>query len=378
MSMDKALWYEISGNTTVDIIDKVCQLEYGVLAADTGNIGMLENIRLPQRMGLAFYVHSIGDIDTVRSNGKLAKKLCYIIADDLKVWEQIKNGSEEKNGLIMKVNDREELDKVVELVVSSHPDIVIITFKDPTNIPLELILAVSQNSKCRIFKRVKDSRDGQVSLLTMEKGADGLVFSSNDIHEIIKMSEALKQSNTRKFDLQEAVVTNIKPAGMGSRICIDTTSELKQTEGMLLGSTSNGGLLTCSETHFLPYMNLRTFRVNAGGLHLYVWGPDDRAVYLSDLRAGSVVYAVDHTGNARIVTVGRIKMESRPLLYIECEINGIKINTFIQDDWHVRMFGSKGGILPSSEIRTGDRLLGYIDEPGRHVGLKINESLKEL
>jgi 3-dehydroquinate synthase class II len=192
------------------------------------------------------------------------------------------------------------------------------------------------------------------------------------------MSNIIQHSNKYKFELKEATVTAIKPTGMGSRVCIDTTSDLTQDEGMILGSTSSGGLLTCSETHFLPYMNLRTFRVNAGGIHLYVWGPNDQAVYLSDLKAGDKIYVVNSSGEARAVTVGRLKIESRPLLYIECEIEGIKINTFIQDDWHVRMFGSKGEIRPSSEIKVGDKLLGYLDKPGRHVGLKIDETIKEV
>jgi 3-dehydroquinate synthase class II len=87
---------------------------------------------------------------------------------------------------------------------------------------------------------------------------------------------------------------------------------------------------------------------------------------------------VDSSGEARVVTIGRLKIESRPLLYIECEIDGVKINTFIQDDWHVRMFGSKGEIYPSSEIKVGDKLLGFLDKRGRHVGLRIEETIKEV
>ncbi|HEX3043577.1 MAG TPA: 3-dehydroquinate synthase II [Bacillota bacterium] len=42
------------------------------------------------------------------------------------------------------------------------------------------------------------------------------------------------------------------------------------------------------------------------------------------------------------------------------------------------MFGSKGEILPSGEIKSGDKLLGFLDKPGRHVGLKIEETIKEV
>jgi 3-amino-4-hydroxybenzoic acid synthase len=87
---------------------------------------------------------------------------------------------------------------------------------------------------------------------------------------------------------------------------------------------------------------------------------------------------MDVNGNARVVTIGRMKIERRPLLLIECEIEGKRVNVFIQDDWHVRVFGGKGEVRPSSEIKIGDELLGYLDQPGRHVGIKIQETIKEV
>ena len=45
---------------------------------------------------------------------------------------------------------------------------------------------------------------------------------------------------------------------------------------MLIGSTSQGGILACPEVFFLPYMELRPFRVNAGGVHSYVYAMNDR------------------------------------------------------------------------------------------------------
>ncbi len=377
MKSEKVLWFEVTAETSVGIVDKVCQMAYDVLVMDVGKIQMMENIKLPQRIKIALIVSTVEDVEVVKSSEKLWKKTEYIIARDASLLDLLKRKFEQKVGLIIDVLDRETLDRAVELV-KKELDAAIIEFKDPTNIPLELILATTQSSPCKILKKVKNFRDGEVSLMTMEDGADGLMLSSNDIGEIVEVGDLINRSNRKVFDLKPAVVTSIKPAGMGSRVCIDTTSELTQDEGMILGSTSSGGILTCSETHFLPYMNLRTFRVNAGGIHLYVWGPNEKAVYLSDLRAGDKVYAVNSSKEARVVTVGRVKIEARPLLFIECDIDGVKVNTFIQDDWHVRMFGSNGEIRPSSEIRVGDKLLGFLDMPGRHVGLRINETIKEV
>lgn len=66
-----------------------------------------------------------------------------------------------------------------------------------------------------------------------------------------------------KLDLISAKVTDVTHVGMGKRVCIDTVDCLKQNEGMLVGSKSCGGVLVSSETHYLPYMDLRPFRVNA-------------------------------------------------------------------------------------------------------------------
>ncbi len=375
-NQEKKVWFEITKDTTPNIIDKVCQLNYHILLININDIKILTDLKLPQRIKLAVIIASLNDIKLLQENNYLFSKTDYLITENIELLKQFKKDSSPKVGLMIRIDDKPTLEKAVQLVMDN--ELIIIEFKDPTNIPLELILATSQRSSCRIYKKVKEARDGEVSLMTMEAGADGLVLTTRNIKEIISLDKIIQRFNQIQLGLKEAIVKNITPAGMGTRVCIDTTSELTQDEGIILGSTSSGGLLTCSETHFLPYMNLRVFRVNAGGIHLYVWGPDDRVVYLSDLRAGDKVLAVNSKGKARVVTVGRLKIESRPLLLIECEIEGVSINTFIQDDWHVRMFGSKGEIRPSSEVKINDKLLGFLDQPGRHVGLRIDETIKEV
>lgn len=164
---------------------------------------------------------------------------------------------------------------------------------------------------------------------------------------------------------------------MGKRVCIDTVDCLKQNEGMLVGSKSCGGVLVSSETHYLPYMDLRPFRVNAGAIHSYIWGPDDMSPYLSDLKAGSKVLCVDTEGNAREVIVGRTKIETRPLLMITVKAKGESLNVIVQDDWHIRIFGADGKVKNASQIKCGDELLVYVCDSGRHVGIKIEENLEE-
>src|SRR6185369_6223687 len=133
-----------------------------------------------------------------------------------------------------------------------------------------------------------------------------------------------------------------------------------------------------SETHPLPYMPTRPFRVNAGAVMSYTLAGPDRTRYLSELRAGDRVLAVDVKGHSRRVTVGRVKVESRPLLSIEATApDGRRVNLIVQNDWHVRLLGPGGAVLNSTDLVSGDRVLGYLPERDRHVGYPIDELCHE-
>lgn len=57
-----------------------------------------------------------------------------------------------------------------------------------------------------------------------------------------------------------------------------------------------------------------------GPVHAYVAMPGGRTSYLSELRSGVEVLVVDETGQTRAVVVGRLKIESRPLILVEVEV----------------------------------------------------------
>lgn len=365
------LWVEQSISTAA--LDRACQSGYEVFMVTMDGLEALGKYQLPQRARLAVVVTEREQIPKVLSHPVAGSRLEYLVASDVSALPA--DGYEGKTGLIEQVDDHDSLMRVVDHL--GRVDLVAIRFKDPTNIPLELVLAKAQHTKTKVAKVVDAVSDAVVSLMTMEAGADIIVLNSADLNDITSLAASAADAQRTQLTLKPASVTRVAHSSMGTRMCVDTTSALTQDEGMILGSTSAGGLVTCSETHFLPYMNLRPFRVNAGALHLYIWGPDDRAVYLSDLRAGSEVLVVNASGHTRAVTVGRVKVERRPLLMIEAEIDGQAVNTFIQDDWHVRMMGAGGEIRPSSEIKPGDQLLGYLDTPGRHVGIRIDETIEE-
>ncbi|HBO4967601.1 3-dehydroquinate synthase II [Pseudomonas aeruginosa] len=257
-----------------------------------------------------------------------------------------------------------------------------ILFRDPTNIPLELVIASLQPTSTVLMKEIKassDVDDAIVSYGVMEYGAEGVIFSPRD-HGVMseflaRMSQAQSYAN---LNIQVGTVIDSRPVGMGYRACIDAATLFEPDEGMLVGSTSQGGVLCCPEVYFLPYMELRPFRVNAGAVHSYVFNTDNRTDYMSELKAGSPIMIVNSKGRVRRASVGRMKIEQRPLRLIEVEFSGKeRVNVLMQDDWHVRIFSDAAKPLNISELKPGDKVLGYVTEPGRHVGIKINESIIE-
>lgn len=299
-------------------------------------------------------------------------------------------------------------------------DFLAIDIEHATYIPYELLIAKAEKSGTQLLRSVPirglNSVVGEVdqslnALSTMEQGV-GVLFRSRDPEAIRTLSAGLQGRQSIEFPLVEAEVVEVRHTGLGHRVCVDTTSLMTAEEGLVVGSTGWGGLFVCSETHFLPHMNLREFRVNAGGVHSYVWTPEGRALYLSEIQAGSEVLCVDRNGTARVVVVGRAKIERRPLLQIVCRVPtgalpaGIReaagrearsrrsvtpegesiagaddrhvlISAFIQNDWHVRVMGADGIVRHGSLLKPGDGLLAHVDFPGRHTGLRVTEHIVE-
>lgn len=57
-----------------------------------------------------------------------------------------------------------------------------------------------------------------------------------------------------------------------------------------------------------------------GPVHAYVAVPGEKTSYLSELKAGREVVVVDQNGIQRTAIVGRVKIETRPLILIEANV----------------------------------------------------------
>jgi 3-amino-4-hydroxybenzoic acid synthase len=249
----------------------------------------------------------------------------------------------------------------------------VLRFADPTNIPLEIVLAAAADAHGLIITTVERAADAPVFLGVLEHGPDGVMIAPTAPGEAGRLKDAVERRSP-DLELTELTVTAITHAGMGERACVDTCTYLARDEGILVGSRAKALVLCVSETHPLPYMPTRPFRVNAGAIMSYTLADAEHTRYLSELRAGSTVLAVGVDGRTRPAVVGRVKIETRPLLSIDAvAAGGEQVNVIVQDDWHVRILGPGGAVLNSTALKPGDRILGYLPQRERHVGYPIDE-----
>jgi 3-amino-4-hydroxybenzoic acid synthase len=249
----------------------------------------------------------------------------------------------------------------------------VVQFRDPTKIPLEIVIAAADNAPGQLICVGESQEEAKIIVDVLEKGSDGVMLAPRDANDVFGLADLLRE-RTPELALTKLTVDAIEHSGLGDRVCVDTCTHFEPDEGILVGSYSHGFILCSSETHPLPYMPTRPFRVNAGALHSYVLGKDNRTNYLSELHAGSTVLAVGADGRTRRVVVGRIKLESRPLLTIRAHSeDGVEVCLIVQDDWHVRVLGPGGAVLNVTELKPGDPLMGYVATEQRHVGWPVGE-----
>jgi 3-amino-4-hydroxybenzoic acid synthase len=278
-------------------------------------------------------------------------------------------------GVRCEITDHASMDAAAQLCGST--DVLIASFADETNIPLELLLAKAQSTHTRVLKELRGSAEAAVVAGVLETGPHGLLVRGEHLADLGRVADALQAHAEDRRELVPLEVVRAEPVGMGYRGCVDTASLFDPDEGMIVGSTSEGGVLVCAEVHHLPYMKLRPFRVNAGAVHSYVFGPQTTA-YITDLAAGERIHAVAADGRFREVLVGRVKVELRPLRLVAARHAGVTVNVLLQDDWHVRVMSAEHRPLNLTEVQAGTELLGYVCPPGRHVGIKVAEKISEF
>lgn len=260
--------------------------------------------------------------------------------------------------------------------LGKNVDYLVVVGKDWKVIPLENMIAGLQGEEVRIISGVKTAEEAEVDLATLEKGADGVLLDTSDLSEIKKVQKAVEKAGMARLDLVPAEITLVRPVGMGDRVCVDTCTMMRPGEGMLVGSQSKAAFLVHSESEESSYVAARPFRVNAGAVHAYV-KVGEKTRYLSELQAGDEVTIVDDEGMTATAVVGRVKIEKRPLMLIEAEVDGMKISTILQNAETIKLVGEDGVAKSVTDLRAGDRVLVHVEGKARHFGMEIEESILE-
>jgi len=260
-----------------------------------------------------------------------------------------------KTGMKFKVLSNADIENILQLAKAGL-DFVIIEVKDWKIIPLENIIAKLHKIHTKVFAVANTPDEVRKMFSILEIGVDGVIFSTNSLNEV---KETLVYLGTKSFDLKSAKILEVKEVGNGERVCVDTASMLGRGEGMLIGSRSNFLFLVHNESVGSSFTSPRPFRVNAGAVHCYTLSPDGTTNYLSELETGSEVLVIDSHGKARRATVGRSKIESRPMLMIKAQIGNEIGGIIAQNAETIRFVRPNGHLVSVTHLKKGDTVLAY-------------------
>jgi len=250
-------------------------------------------------------------------------------------------------------------------------DFVIIEVKDWKIIPLENIIAKLHKINTKIFAIARNTKEVRKMFSILEVGVDGVIFSTSSINEV---KEAMVYLGTRSFEMKQAKIIEIKEVGDGERVCVDTASMLHKGEGMLIGNRSNFLFLVHNESVGSSFTSPRPFRVNAGAVHCYTLSPDGTTNYLSEVETGSEVLILNSKGEARRATVGRAKIERRPMLMIKASIGNEIGGIIAQDAETIRFVKANGQLVSVTHLKKGDVVMAHSKPAtGRHFGMEVSD-----
>lgn len=244
-------------------------------------------------------------------------------------------------------------------------------------IPVENLLAQSDS----VLAEAATLDEARLAAGILERGVAGIVVSREAVADLKTIVSQCKLSQGHE-ELLPAVITRVESVGLGHRVCADTLSILRKGQGMLVGNSSAFTFLVHAETERNEYVAARPFRVNAGAVHAYVRLPGDKTTYLGEFKAGQEVLIVDANGGTSLATLGRVKIEVRPMLLVEAQVtteDGVKTGAvFLQNAETIRLTTPGGEPVSVVSLKPGDTVLCRLDEAGRHFGMRIREDLREI
>ncbi|TKJ24622.1 MAG: 3-dehydroquinate synthase II [Promethearchaeota archaeon Loki_b31] len=288
-------------------------------------------------------------------------------------------------GFFMELKLKNDEKAVIDLSKTKEVDFIIVSAKDWKVIPFENLIAAMHTTDTDLIALVEDIEEAELMLKTLEIGVDGILITPKNVNDIVQLKSLIQPGI--KIELAKAKITKIQNIPESERVCVDSTSLLQPGEGFLVGSTALGFVLIHSETFETTFVNSRPFRVNAGDVSAYILVPNDdpemiyQTNYLSELKGGKRVLAVNYKGETRIVSIGRVKIEIRPMLRFELEVSEgnkkIPLSCICQNAETIRLVDPDGKAKSVVAIKIGDEVLVHIGPGATHFGTAIKESILE-
>ncbi len=356
----------------------------GVLVEETD----VAKVRELGRIKIAAFVTEEEPVDAVkgadivvfgkRSEGDGSKPVPFDI-NESSVLKALRNSPEGKaTAAYVELKGKKSEDYAVKL--ADYCDYVVVIGTDWKIIPLENIIAELQHRNTKVIAGVQSEEETRTAFETLEYGADGVLLDTDDISEIKRAAAIREESQMGTIALTTAEVTNIVELEMGDRVCVDTCSLMTSGEGMLVGSQSFALFLVHSESEESPYVAARPFRVNAGAVYAYVL-VGEKTRYLSELRSGADVLIVNAAGAVRKAVVGRVKIEKRPLMLVEAEVETAggekrRCSIIVQNAETIKLMGKQKPISVV-ELKKGDEVMVHVTEEARHFGIAVEEMVIE-
>ncbi|KAL6325602.1 hypothetical protein AAG906_023447 [Vitis piasezkii] len=239
-------------------------------------------------------------------------------------------------------------------------DNIIINLLDWQVIPAENIVAAFQGSHITVFAISKSPSEAQIFLEALEQGLGGVVLKVEDATAVLELKDYFDRRNEDNniLSLTKATITQIHISGMGDRV----------------GSFARGLFLVHSECLESNYIASRPFRSMR------------KTCYLSELVTGKEVIVVDQSGKQRTAIVGRVKIETRPLILVEAKVysdNGTLYSVLLQNAETVALIcpsqgsGYQKKAIPVTSLKVGDEVLLRVQGGARHTGIEIQEFIVE-
>jgi len=310
-----------------------------------------------------------------------------IYDDELKLDKKLTEDerSEYSLGFYKEIFSKNDERAIIDLSKTKQFDFIIVSAKNWKIIPFENLIADMHTNDTELIAVVENVSEAETLLGTLEIGVDGILITPHDVNDIVRLKKIMHK--TSHLELTKAKVINIQTLPENDRVCVDTTSLLHPGEGMLVGSTAKGFVLIHAEVFETQFVASRPFRVNAGDVSAYVLVPDEdpekvyRTSYLSELKGGDKVLVVNTNGETRTVSVGRVKVETRPMLRFELEVliekQRIKISGIYQNAETIRLVDGEGNAKSVVDIKVGDEVLIHIGPGATHFGTAIKETIIE-